>query len=306
METVRVRGTAVPHSAEKTVLALGFFDGVHAGHSALLARVREEAARLGAIPAVCSFSQGSGIKEDAPRLTSESDRLAALSEASMARVYLLDFAAVRDMSCEDFCTDILVRSMNAAAVVCGFNFRFGRGGTGDTETLTRLLAPHGVTAVILPPVTHGEGAISSSVIRVAVEAGDMERARELLGRPFTLTGEVMHGKSLGHRIGFPTANLAVAADSLLPARGVYAVRAEAGGKEYNGVANVGVRPTVEQNAPVNCEVHLFGGEVGDLYGKPISVRFYKHLRGEMKFESIDALCAQIARDEAQAKEYFHG
>ena len=303
METVHIHGTHVPPSAEKTVLALGFFDGVHAGHAALLARVGEEAARRGAIPAVCSFSQGSGIKGDAPRLTSEEERLAAFREAGIMRVYLLDFSAVRDLSCEEFCESILVRGMNAAAVVCGFNFRFGRGGTGDAPTLARLLSAHGVSTLILDPVTHGEGAISSSLIRAAVEAGDMERARALLGRPFTLVGEVVHGKSLGRRIGFPTANLRVPQDVLLPAHGVYAVRVAVQGKDHCGIANVGVRPTVEEGASPNCEVHLFDGGA-DLYGKPISVRFYKHLRAEMKFESIAALCARIAQDVTEAKEYF--
>ena len=304
MEIIRVIGTALVPSEKKTVLTLGFFDGVHAGHAALLARTREEADRRGALPAVCSFAQNSGIKEGSPRLMQEEERLAALAQAGMERVYLLDFSSVRDMSCEDFCKHMILDGMQATAVVCGFNFRFGRAGMGDASTLRRLLAPFGVDTVILPPVTHENETVSSSAIRAAAEAGDVEKAALLLGKPLSFMGEVVHGKALGKQMGYPTANLAWPGHALLPARGVYAVRVEVEGQELCGIANVGVRPTVEEGGVQNCEVHLFGG-AGDLYGKRMTVRFYHRLRDEMKFDNLQALCAQIAEDEAKAKEYFH-
>ena len=306
MEIVRVLGTDVPVSAESTVLALGFFDGVHAGHAALLARVREEAEERGALPAVCSFGQDSGIKENSPRLMSEAERLEAFRRAGMRRVYLLDFAAVRDMSCEKFCTDILISLMHCTLAVCGYNFRFGRGGAGDAQRLFSLLSEQGVDTVILPPVTHGGGEISSTLIRAAAEVGDIARANALLGHPLSLTAEVVRGKALGRHIGYPTANLALPKNALLPARGAYAVRVEIGdGKSYAALANVGVRPTVEENAVPNCEVHLFDF-TRDLYGKTVTVYFCHRLRGEQKFDSIEALSRQIAEDEAKAKEYFYG
>ena len=305
MEIVRVCGTDVPVSAESTVLALGFFDGVHAGHAALLARVRQEAEARGALPAVCSFAQDSGIKENSPRLMSEEERLEAFRRAGMRRVYLLDFAAVRDMSPRAFCTDVLISAMHCTAAVCGYNFRFGRGGAGDAHALLALLSAQGVDTVILPPVTHGGGEISSSAIRTAAEAGDIERARALLGHPLSLSGEVVRGKALGRLIGYPTANLVLPKNALLPAHGVYAVRAQLGdGRTCAALANVGVRPTVEDAAAPNCEVHLFDF-AGDLYGKTITVYFEHRLRGEQKFDSIEALSRQIAEDEAKAKEYFH-
>lgn len=305
MEIIRVREREIPISDQNTVVALGFFDGMHAGHAALFARVREEAAATGAIPAVCSFLGSSGIKGDAPRLMHEEERLESFRRAGMARVYLLDFAAVRDMSCEQFCRDVLISAMRCTVAVCGYNFRFGRDGAGDAETLCRLLASDGVRTVVLSPVTHGEGAVSSSAIRAAAEAGDILRANALLGHPLSFSGEVVHGKALGRRIGYPTANLLPTQNVLLPARGVYAVRVDIGdGRLYPAIANVGVRPTVEEGAQPNCEVHLLDFD-GDLYGKWLSVYFYHRLRGEMKFDTIDALCARIAADEAKAKEYFY-
>ena len=158
--------------------------------------------------------------------------------------------------------------------------------------------------VLSPYVVNGIP-VSSSVIRTAIEAGELERATALLGRPFSLTGEVVHGKALGREIGYPTANLILTPGKVMPARGVYAVLCTVdGGAPVSAVANLGVRPTVEgAEATPNCEVHLFC-ESGDLYGRHLTVSLMRRLRGEIKFESIADLREQIAQDTAKAKEYF--
>ncbi len=303
MDVIRIRGD-IPAGQAAAVLALGFFDGVHLGHAALLARAKEEAKRRGVLSAVFAFSDD-GIKEGTPRLTTEEERLSLISEAGIDRVYLFDFATIRHMTPAAFAEEVLVGGLSCAAAVCGFNFRFGAGGEGDADTLSRLLATHALSTVVLPPYTVEGNPVSSSAIRAAIEVGEAERAAALLGRPFSLSGVVVHGKALGREIGYPTANLNPMPGMVLPARGVYAVLcAVDGGTPLPAVANLGVRPTVEGKATSpNCEVH-FLHKAGDLYGRRLTVFFMHRLRGEMKFESIAGLQAQIAQDTAKAKEYF--
>ena len=304
MDVIRIRG-AIPAGQPAAVIALGFFDGVHRGHAALLARAVEEAKRRGVLSAVFAFSDGGGIKAGAPRLTTEEERLSLLAAAGIDRVYLFDFAAICDLSPAAFAEEILVRGLSCVAAVCGFNFRFGAGGAGNADTLHSLLATHALPVAVLPPYEVDGIPVSSSAIRAAAEAGEMEKAAALLGRPFSLVGEVVHGKALGREIGYPTANLILTPGKVMPAWGVYAALcAVDDGAPVPAVANLGVRPTVEGGqATPNCEAHLFR-EMGDLYGRRLRVSLLRRLRGEIKFNSIADLRAQIAQDTAKAKEYF--
>ena len=310
MEIIRPAGAGISADGARTVVALGFFDGMHRAHTALLARAAALARKLGATPVVCSFGDA-GIKPGVPRLLSEEEKLRRMAASGMARAYLLDFSAVRDLAPADFAQSVLLGGLGAAGAVCGYNFRFGRGGAGDAAALRALLAPAGCRTEILPAMTVGGVPVSASEIRAALEAGDAAAAGRLLGRPYSLSGRVLHGKALGRTIGIPTANLAFPRGRLVPSHGVYAVlcRLGDGGDPPGdgflpGMANVGVRPTVEESGAVNCETHLLCGDAGDLYGKELTVYFIRRLRGEIKFGSVDALHTQLLRDRNAAKEYL--
>lgn len=295
------RGDALDSVSKKevggaSVVALGFFDGLHRGHADLLDRACREAKARRLVPAVFSFHDGGGIKDGLPRLLTEEARVTGLLDAGMEVVHLADFAEVRDLSPAEFVEDILLRRCGAAAAVCGENFRFGRGASADTAALASLLATHGVPLFICPTRKYESEAVSTSAIRAAVEAGDMPRAAAMLGRPFSLTAPVLHGKELGRLLGFPTANQVFPQGSVIPACGVYAVTAEVeDGRRLQGVANVGRRPTVEGAGDINCETH-FLDFTGDLYGKRLCLHFHRRLRGEKKFKSTEELCCAIRAD----------
>jgi len=188
-------------------------------------------------------------------------------------------------------------------VAVGEDWRFGKGRRGDVAMLSRLAPELGFGLAALPPVMMEGERISSTRIRQAIRDGNLEAAARMLGRPYTVAGRVIEGRRLGRELGFPTANL-VEGDEQFPPDGVWAVRAAAGDRAFDGVANLGVRPTVDGVAH-SLEVHLFDFE-GDLYGKVLEVEFVRHLRGEQKFASLDALKEQIARDAAQALYLLRG
>lgn len=302
MEICRMPDAGIP--ARPRVLALGFFDGVHLGHAALFSAVRRESERRGCEAAVFSFAENATLKPHAARLLSEQQRLSLIGEQGIEMAFLYDFAALRDLSPAAFVEQILVRQLSAAAVVCGYNFRFGAGGAGNAPLLERLLSAYGIPLITLPAQCVDGETVSASAIRTALAAGEAERAARMLGRPYALCGRVERGKQLGRTVGLPTANLPIAPGMVVPAYGVYAAVGyiEGDARPYIGVANVGVRPTVERDGLPNCETH-FIDPVGDIYGKRLTVSLLRRLRGEIVFENLEALAAQIARDAGQAKEY---
>lgn len=284
-----------PFPSPPTAVALGFFDGVHSGHRALLRFTAEEAAKRGLVPTVFSFREGSGIKATLPRISTPSERYTHMAACGIARVALADFAALRDLAPAAFVRDILVARLDVRLAVCGENFRFGRGGAGDANLLKSELATHGVPLFVLPTEKVGGEAVSSSAIRAALEAGEAEKAAALLGRPFSLTGKVLHGRALGRTVGLPTANQVFPAGSVLPACGVYAVRVRLGGRTLRGIANVGRHPTVAEGDALNCETHILDFSE-DIYGRTLTVEFLSRLRPEKKFENIEALVRAIHAD----------
>lgn len=229
------------------------------------------------------------------------DKLKIFGELGVGRVYLGDFEAMRDLSPEEFVNGVLKAQANAVWAVCGFNFRFGKGGLGTPDELVRLMDGR---ALVIDPVTVGDQTVSSSLIRSFIEKGEPERAAAMLGRPFYINFPVIHGKHLGRCIGAPTINQDFPSGHIIPECGVYACKVFVGGTEYNGVANVGSHPTVDNSAPVNCETHIIDYS-GWLYGQRIKVSFYKKIRDEKKFSSVDDLIAQIKQDIACVKEYFN-
>ena len=272
---------------KRRVLALGCFDGTHLGHQALFEAARAEADRLQATPAVFTFSDF--LPHKGAPLSHLADRLASMEGHGIKEVFLSPFSAVKELSPEAFMERVLKTELSAVSTVCGFNYRFGAGAKGNGETL-RAAFPD---AKQVPAVTHGGAPISSTRIRAALEAGEIEEAEALLGRPYAVTGKVSHGKGAGHLFGFPTANLTPT--TLLPAYGVYETRVTVDGQSYAALSDVGVRPTLEKGGEARVESFLLDF-TGDLYGKTVTVAFLRRLRGEERFESAEALSAQIAKD----------
>ncbi len=285
------------------VTALGFFDGVHLGHRALLAKTAEEARARGMCAAVLTFRYQDTYKAGAARLTDETARNALFAACGITHVFSADFESLRTLSPVEFVQNILVGTCHTALALCGFNFHFGHLAKGDANTLVSLMEQTGGDALVLPPETLSDGTIvSSSAVRGAIEKGDMETAAAMLARPHSLTAAVLHGKALGRTIGIPTINQVFPAQAVIPAYGVYAVMCEVDGANLLGVANVGVRPTVNGDG-VNCETHLIGFD-GDLYDKVVTTHFLKMIRPERCFDSLDALREEIEHNKQEVIELY--
>lgn len=291
----------------KTVIALGFFDGVHLGHQALMARAVERGREHGLEPAVFTFDRSPRefvTGKPVPLLTSPEERRRLVEESfPIRRVIVAKFdRAMMTMPWMDFLR-VLAGRYNAGWLVAGHDFRFGHRNEGDAALLARGAAELGMGWDIIPAVAMDGVTVSSTRIRSLLEEGRAEEAGRLLGRPFSIAGTIAHGKGLGSRIGRPTLNLLPGGDQLIPARGVYVAAAELAGRRFPAVTNVGVRPTVDRDGGVTVESHLLEAE-GDFYGESCRVFLLKRLRPEEEFPSLRALQAQIAGDVEAAREYF--
>jgi riboflavin kinase/FMN adenylyltransferase len=280
---------------------MGNFDGVHLGHRALLQRVVDRAAALGTASTAYTFhpSPAEVLRPDIPsqRLQDIDERLAGIAACGIDEIIVERFNAdFGRMDAATFAREILGSALHVQEVVVGWDFRFGKDRGGDA---TALQAALDVPVIQFGPWKLGDEVVSSSRIRQYLLDGDVTSATRLLGRAYTLSGTVVHGNHRGRTIGFPTANVEVRKNAVWPAWGVYAVRARCGDAHWNGVANVGVRPTFGVNAP-SLEVHLLDADA-DLYGRRLEVSFIARIRGERKFDGIDALVAQIRLDAQAAR-----
>jgi riboflavin kinase/FMN adenylyltransferase len=287
-------------------LALGVFDGVHVGHRAVIEAARQQVESHGGNCIVVTFDPHPIrvlAPERAPRqLLASLDHKARLLEkihvdALLALPFTREFAQI---SATDF-IESLVRHQHVATIAVGEDWRFGKGREGDVSFLRRIGEKLGFQVIALPPVMHQGERISSTRIRQSIRDGAMANAAEMLGRPYGIEGLVVKGQQLGRTLGFPTANIALGEEQL-PPDGVWAVRGHGDGHAWQGVANLGNRPTVDGLTRV-FEVHLFDHD-SDLYGKMLEVEFVKHLRPEQKFPSLDALREQITKDVTDAREVF--
>lgn len=294
----------------KRVIALGFFDGVHTGHGALLRRVTALADQLGAVPAAVTFDahpdavilgQGASLLTTPAERADLMRRLYGIREVIVARFD----TELMHMDWREFVTDFLVARHRAAYLVAGHDFHFGYRGEGNPERLRQLCAQLEIGCDIIPPVALDGITVSSTYIRTLVAQGEMERAMEFLGHPHTLTNQVRHGKKLGSRLGFPTVNLHIPPGSVIPAFGVYATRVWVDGAVYSAAANVGVRPSVDNEGTITVEGTLLDFD-GELYGKTVRMEFYHHVRPEQKFETLEALRTQVLRDIETVRRYFNG
>jgi riboflavin kinase/FMN adenylyltransferase len=295
-----------------TGLTIGNFDGVHRGHRAMLDRLVAKARALGVPCGVLTFEphprEFFSAATAPTRLSRLREKLELIAEAGIDRTHVLRFGAqLAGMSAERFIEDVLLRGMGVRWLLVGRDFRFGAKRSGDFEMLKAAGARQGFGVEAMDDVLEGAQRISSSGVRAALAAGDLEAAARLLGRPYTMSGRVAHGEKLGRTLGFPTANLVLR--RLPPLAGIFAVEAEVEETQLRlkGVASVGRRPTVRENAAPLLEVHLFDW-AGDLYGRHLRVTFLRKLRDEAKYDGLEALRAAIARDAAEAKDYFskHG
>ena len=299
-----VRGLeSYPPDAAPSAVALGAFDGVHLGHRAILGTAVAQARRNGLQALACTFDPHplevlQPERSPAPITTLE-ERLELIAETGIDTTVVVPFTrAVAVVEPEDFVRRVVVGTLKAQDIVVGFNHRFGRGARGDAALLERLAGELGFRAHVVPPMTVDGVPVSSSEIRSALQRGDLPRAARLLGRAYSIQGEVVRGAGRGRTLGFPTANVRTARPLLLPA-GVYACQADVEGAHYQAVINVGVRPTFGETE-LAVEAHLLDF-TGDLYGRRVRLTFLRRLRDERKFSSVEALRSQIALDVLAAR-----
>ena len=288
-----------PVDAAGTAVTIGVFDGVHRGHQEVLADLKSN----GLARAVLTFDQHPRELTDpehSPSLLSTmAQRREWFLQAGVDTLGILSFSSVRTMTPDTFVEHVLVDVLRARLVAVGMDFRYGAGRAGDVESLRTMGEKHGFTVDAVPLLTRSETPISSSRIRDLVRRGEVGKATELLGRPFTMRGIVVHGEGRGRTVNVPTANLTYAPSMVLPSLGVYACRVTHEGTTYPAVTNVGVRPTFDGQT-VSVEAHLLDQDL-DLYDATIDVAFVERIRDEQKFDGLEALVAQIHADIEQAR-----
>ena len=295
-------------SNRKRVIALGFFDGIHIGHAALLERTVQRSREIGAMPSVLSFDIHPDtlvFGKEVPLINSAAGRADLIRRLfGIENVIFIHFdRSVMQMPWQDF-VQILIREMDAAWVVVGHDFRFGWKGEGTAQRLMEYCGELGIGCDIIPAVTLEGRVVSSTYIRELIESGDMERANAFLGHPHTLVDTVHYGYRLGKQMGTPTINMRFPDGVLVPRHGVYAARAFLDdGSEHMAVTNVGVRPTVSGEDRVSVESFILDYS-GNLYDRQVRIEFFHFIRPEMKFPSVEDLKAQILRDAESTRAFF--
>jgi riboflavin kinase/FMN adenylyltransferase len=296
--------------SERSVVSVGTFDGVHRAHQEIVQIMQEEQKRVGGLTCVVTFDpHPQEVLHSRPHevrlLTTIEERLALLERYGVDVAVVIRFSKEFSQTPpEEFIEKIIVRQLGAAYFVVGHDHGFGKGRKGDIELLQSLGEKFnfGVRAVDAL-IVDGEP-VSSTRIRLALEAGDIPEANRLLGREYELHATVVHGDERGRTIGFPTANLApLSPRKLVPADGVYAVRVKVGGKFYNAMMNIGVRPTVTAGLQHTIEAHILDFD-RTIYGEQVEVEFVRHIRNEKKFESVDELVRQLEQDRTTCVNLF--
>jgi len=288
----------------ESVVTIGTFDGIHLGHRALLDLTCKLARRSGLLSIALTFTKPPQNYLGRPKklLMPPEVRLALLKE-HVDRVEVIDFPEVRGLAPEEFASIILRERLKAKAVVVGEGFRFGHGRSGDVSTMKELGQELGFSVEVVEAVGVEGEVVSSTAIRRALEAGDIERATRLLGGPPRLWGKVVPGSGRGRELGFPTANLAVDPEVLVPAAGVYAAQVRLRGAKLAGALYIGRRPTFE-GAELSIEVYILDGEGLQLYGEELEVQLLTRFREDRRFASPEELKAQIRADVQATREFF--
>ncbi|MGI5958506.1 MAG: bifunctional riboflavin kinase/FAD synthetase [Massiliimalia sp.] len=290
-------------NAPASAVALGMFDGVHRGHR----RVIEAAVSYeGLSAAVLTFTtnhQRPSKKMHQRDILTIDGRISMLEKLPVDRVYLPDFDSFKSMTPDQFITEILHKTLNAKAVCCGEDFRFGRNASGNVNYLKRFCDQLGIQVTVVPPLLDHRAPISSTRIRQALQDGDIPTANRLLGYSYFIEGEVIYGRQLGRQINCPTINQALDSKICIPKYGVYVSTTRVDGVDYPSITNIGVKPTIEGDRMPLAETHVIGINQM-LYGRVLRVTLYQFIRSEERFDSIEELSHSIHRDIHTAKLYF--
>ncbi len=284
-------GVKIP---SKRVIALGFFDGVHRGHRAILKATAEEAKRLSLPSAVFTFfSESDGLK-GAKRIYGTDEKIRLTEKCGIDEIILASFREVKDITAEDFAKKALISELGCATALCGTDFRFGRGAEGEASLLKRILNEGGANLITPAAVCDGGDKISSSFIKKLLGEGNVRRAAELLGEPYSVLGEIKHGLGLGKNFGFPTVNTEISESEPDMRSGVYKCSVEINGRIYGALTNVGICPTVGKRER-HRETYIMDYD-DDSYGMNVRISFLDFIREEKKFSSTEELTKQINED----------
>lgn len=292
MQVIRYK---YPEKAElgDSVIALGFFDGVHSAHRALIDKCIKIARETGVASALLTFENDGLLKSNSSRLYTAEQRLALIEKTGIDRVILCDFESINGLNTREFVTDVLKRDLSARAIVAGYNFKYGKGALGNSDTLIRDGKDAGLSVYIEEEIK-GEGeSISATAIRSALKSGDVTKANKMLVIPYHVNGKVAHGIGVGSKKGFPTVNISLQNPDILRL-GVYVTGVVIDGKLYTGLTNVGKCPTI-LSREVHAETTILNFN-SDVYGKDVDIYFLEYIRDERLFDSVDELRAQIEID----------
>ncbi len=287
-------------------VVLGNFDGIHKGHQQLIRLGRKIADEYREELAVFTFYPQiqQVLDPNFCYLLSEQQKLECFRQLQVDVVETVPFDEhIAILSPEDFVKTILVERLRARHIVVGFNYSFGYKGAGDSQLLQELAAQYGIAVTVMQPYQLDGELVCSTAIRKALREGNVEKANDLLGYTYSISGPVVHGNEIGRTIGFPTANIKPEKGLLLPSNGVYAALTWVDGKAYPGILNIGLRPTIEHSVGINIEVNLFDFHA-DIYGQTIVTELHHFLRSEKKFNGLDELKAQLQQDKEQTRLLF--
>ncbi len=283
-----------------SAVALGFFDGLHLGHIEVIKRAL---LKNGLCPVVFTFNDKTLLPKFKNRkghyIITHEQKMEVFGKIGAEYIFAPDFNDIKDFTAREFVEKILKNLLCASFVVCGYDFRFGKGGEGNPDMLKSLCAEYGMSCEIVPAVTVDGETVSSTVIREKIKEGDIESANRCLGYELSYNLPVLKGKQIGRTIGFPTINQEIPDYMVKPKNGVYKSWTIVEGKTYRSITNIGVKPTVNYNGEALMETHIIGFD-GDLYGKRVRIALREYLRGEVKFNSLDGLKEQIEKDKERA------
>ena len=290
-------------SEKPTSAALGFFDGVHRGHQAVIKDAVSTGMSRGLVPTVFTLQQSPRtvlLGEKPAAIMTLDEKLSEFDRLGVEQVYLIDFTTIKNITAEDFVRDILIGIFRAEHTGCGFNYHFGSGARGNGSVLSQLAVKYGISETTQPRLCYNGEPISSTRIRKCIARGDILSANDMLGRSFGYRLPVVHGKKLGHKLGFPTINQLMPEGLVEPLFGAYCSTVTVDGRRYAGVTDIGIKPTVGSDC-VSVETWMPDYHSRELYGEIIEVRLHDFIRPEKKFNSLDELRSAILSDAEQAK-----
>lgn len=301
-----IRGLEAYQDSREAAITLGKFDGVHRGHQKLIKKVCQLKAKKGVRSVVFAFDMNplyEKLGKSREGIMSNEERRCLLDKKVDVLLECPFSEDVTSMSAEDFIRKILIEKIHARYIVIGTDFHFGHDKRGDAKMLAEYADVYGYELFVIEKEMYGKREISSSYVREELRKGNMEAVNDMLGYAYTVRGKVEHGRQLGRKLGFPTLNVHPSRDKLLPPNGVYLDSVRIDGIWYNGIGNVGFKPTVSDENRMLIESNLLDYS-GDAYGKEVEIQLYHFKRSEQKFESIEMMKAQIDQDIAYAKEFF--